>query len=1190
MHNQCVNEIILALNRHATIRATIQCCHNCKQRISNDIYLAEGDVCERDYEGDSSLARVKFDIRIINSANQIKWGIEVYNFHTTSTFDHKRINYNWIELDVGCHEKMTNAKSGDVIECDDIRYMCRNCSALETTSLVEIRQQGAGSGKTFNLLKCIPKYLEYGKRVFIYTSKTSSAIGTLCGDYWKYLFEPRNESERESFHEVADSTMQMSEEFEEFKEKGFDIIGKDAILCDNQRINRRLRCLYYHDIPFVVIFCTIDSLISGIYNESIGTTIEGDRDIFTIKANQIAKHDWHRLTMDKWLGVWRKKDQIPIIFRRLCAQDYTHIFIDEAQDINACYAAALGQFARKGIGLTIVGDGLQAVYDTRINRETGRAVSRSSCQSQNIIGHAMELVDPTHSKLSQYYPTIFDDAHMIVKSSNKVRRCIHPTWPTILSELVDFKKAHLQPPRGVKLEKASTSDSKNNPIIEIVQVQQLRYNKEKTLCNILQRYYEKGYVLPKNYTLLLPYVTTGDASTLENIAQVFWEKHCDVSKHQNVSKHGLFVMRHMSQEGEPIDITKSEDLMRIMSIHASKGSGREVVIWWGADDRILRNYDTNRDDIISRSLCHVALTRHREKLVLVIGDTSPMYVKLAELSKKYPAEIQFADPGNVDPVKNLLFTPLKRTESIKCNRKRYNTTFSWVIEHSGLEWSGMEQLFSRYANQLLSGKDMTSQIIQSALLETYANMFCWINNPSLGAKKLHGTSTHNVGIIALLLSHNQENDIIFEKVNDDETYSKKWHNLFNILHAKQFNWTGKLPSIAIRSAALLNMINEKKHDGRTTPQYLIALSNELNGSLKSRKEKLELVCSRGRIELILLMYYIFQNAHSNGYGNISENDITRTLTELRNIRMSGDVTKLDNTLKLLETSQPLLGNIMHQGDKIFTHADLYSEILVDKSSHGDLNAMRIRANQRTFIVASEDGDHLYLVVITPKIDELNFLDTIASAFIACRCIYIHNIHQEQTYIKPTTKFGIRFVVLNSDTTQVSSTTNGLILVDDELVTQYVKTSTSDDDIIRMFDEQINVLFEQIRIGAVYLHKFVKSDDLQAAYRKLIEIAKSSCQTTYIGGNHKFKNDMIFGYLLSKQSKIIKHIQANNLNALDQIRDKLIVKMRRRWMSTINSYLEILDSEDILPANMGDGASSSGASSSGTHADVCAKLY
>ncbi|PNH08351.1 hypothetical protein TSOC_005121 [Tetrabaena socialis] len=82
-----------------------------------------------------------------------------------------------------------------------------------------------------------------------------------------------------------------------------------------------------------------------------------------------------------------------------------------------------------------------------------------------------------------------------------------------------------------------------------------------------------------------------------------------------------FVRVHRSDEGKSIDLLESEHAARILSIHASKGSGRAVVFVLGLEERVLRLFSDETGDLKYESLIHVAVTRMKRKLYLGIGKT-----------------------------------------------------------------------------------------------------------------------------------------------------------------------------------------------------------------------------------------------------------------------------------------------------------------------------------------------------------------------------------------------------------------------------------------------------------------------------------------------------------------------------------------------------------------------------------------
>ena len=95
------------------------------------------------------------------------------------------------------------------------------------------------------------------------------------------------------------------------------------------------------------------------------------------------------------------------------------------------------------------------------------------------------------------------------------------------------------------------------------------------------------------------------------------------------SKYIKFIYLHRSEENKPINLKESENATRILSIHASKGNGCEVVFLFGLNERSLKRFSQNQINIIYESLLHVALTR--QKIKLYIGYDN----KEDEISKRF---------------------------------------------------------------------------------------------------------------------------------------------------------------------------------------------------------------------------------------------------------------------------------------------------------------------------------------------------------------------------------------------------------------------------------------------------------------------------------------------------------------------------------------------------------------------------
>lgn len=115
----------------------------------------------------------------------------------------------------------------------------------------------------------------------------------------------------------------------------------------------------------------------------------------------------------------------------------------------------------------------------------------------------------------------------------------------------------------------------------------------------------------------------------------YWCKNKDFNIYRN------YAVFHKSEEGTSIDLDLSEHATRMVSIHSSKGDGRNVVFVIGlSENRLNRFGKTN--SLVYDSLIHVALTRVKENMYVCLDYRfqDDIYVKFISRSKTSSVELK----------------------------------------------------------------------------------------------------------------------------------------------------------------------------------------------------------------------------------------------------------------------------------------------------------------------------------------------------------------------------------------------------------------------------------------------------------------------------------------------------------------------------------------------------------------------
>lgn len=275
----------------------------------------------------------------------------------------------------------------------------------------------------------------------------------------------------------------------------------------------------------------------------------------------------------------------------------TLYIVDETQDLNSNYAYAILKIMEKtNIDVFIVGDKLQSISN-----------------EINAFG-------------------TFRNANNILEGDENVcRRFIHPHLVSFVNHMVPFKKHEL--PEVTPYISCDLSEDVVFPILMNTSpyikddeledgVLKLMYEYEKEVN--LHNYY------PEHFLIVTPFVKNNPfVDTLSLAINNFWiEKFKDETYKNTISdpfwKHEKEYYRysifHKSETGTSINLDESARSTRIVSIHASKGDGRECVFVIGVTDHALKLFSGIKDTLRYDSLLHVAITRMKKSLYICHGN------------------------------------------------------------------------------------------------------------------------------------------------------------------------------------------------------------------------------------------------------------------------------------------------------------------------------------------------------------------------------------------------------------------------------------------------------------------------------------------------------------------------------------------------------------------------------------------
>ena len=334
------------------------------------------------------------------------------------------------------------------------------------------------------------------------------------------------------------------------------------------------------------------------------------------------------------------------------------IVVDEAQDLPKHYFKALARVVRDTyVNVCFIGDKLQSIY-----------------YEDNT------FVDPEmpYTKVVKYEQT---------EATNVCRR-FGPRISELVNRVVGFEAHHLPPitphpdtyhQTGGRYTlfvmdsiRSTESADKNN--VNAV------HNECSKIMKYMESEYANGYNRPEDYLFVFPFVKQNPlANELEARISAFW-----IANGKHAEGGEVCAELHRSEEGKPIDTTTSKHKTRMVSIHSSKGDGRNVVFFlqaakW-AFERFSGPDSHSSNSIVYESLLHVGMTRAKKKLY--VGLPSTKYDDIRKRFDGMSIEDDTASPPQMRMRKSLRNYCTKIAERLD---DEHNPTNHQVVESGMLE-------------------------------------------------------------------------------------------------------------------------------------------------------------------------------------------------------------------------------------------------------------------------------------------------------------------------------------------------------------------------------------------------------------------------------------------------------------------------------------------------------------------------
>jgi hypothetical protein len=441
--------------------------------------------------------------------------------------------------------------AGFVTELKEDRLMFND--VLLTQSIIYYNQRGAGCGKTYESIGLIQHDKRFNHvNTFIYLTKMHSARHTIYKEFKDQL-------------ESKSITLECELNTEENNENKYQIL----IFTKGETTIR-------------VVISTVDSFMYALHNPD---EIKEENDKFaaivkSIGCGHIDKSEYRDCTLSKE-----------------CL-----IITDETQDLHLGYLDAFYEISRSTYcDIYMIGDKLQSILEP-VNIYT------------HIKGKPLHNIEIIESK-----------------PNNKVRRFHNEGLSTFVNKVVPFGDFNLPSIGGICDGKCEFKHNKE-PCVEIFQAKGYNPDHSHITPNIteimtrVKKEVDDNNYTPDNFMFIFPNISKNPVvKCLLSALNEFWHSKFNDKEYLKIIKNYVesikddpnvsynFTELHKSDEGTSIDLSTSEKKSRILSVHSSKGTGREVVFVLMSESDLMC-HKTYPGDLKYESMFHVSVTRMKSKL------------------------------------------------------------------------------------------------------------------------------------------------------------------------------------------------------------------------------------------------------------------------------------------------------------------------------------------------------------------------------------------------------------------------------------------------------------------------------------------------------------------------------------------------------------------------------------------------
>lgn len=420
-----------------------------------------------------------------------------------------------------------------------------------------IKQQGAGNGKTFGIIKMLEDDDKCHYTNFIYITKQHSA---------KHIIKTEFESQKNNFQYLTN--IEITENNKKYIIKYFNT--KSGKNCQ-------------------IIVATIDSFTYSIGNKNHTHFDKFEGLIYSIIDGHIETKNCGTINFG---GVSPKLNK------------ETLLVIDEFQDPPEYYAKAIVQIMRnKYIDVFIVGDKLQSISN---EKNAFTFFLENEFPLINII-----KLEPTNICRRFIHPKLIDFVNSMIPFEKYGLPEIKPYKDYIgeeLNPLIFFKSKKF-------VDSTNKSAENEEKIIEEVDKIMEYYENEVNENRRIPQDFLIVTPFTKNNPLvdaLLLAINIFWKNKFTNEIEYLKEW----KNNMTIDDYYRYAIFHKSEEGSSIDLSESEYSTRIVSCHSSKGDGRNVVFIIGFNESAIKKFSQSSNNLVYDSLFHVGITRMKEKLYI----------------------------------------------------------------------------------------------------------------------------------------------------------------------------------------------------------------------------------------------------------------------------------------------------------------------------------------------------------------------------------------------------------------------------------------------------------------------------------------------------------------------------------------------------------------------------------------------